>query len=133
MKLIFNKETGTILGAQAVGYDGVDKRMDVIAAAMRGKMTVSDLTELELSYAPPFSSAKDPVNIAGYTAENIMNGTTKIFHFDEVDSLPRDGSVTLLDIRTVMEYENGAIDGAINIPLDELRNRLDEIEKNKPV
>lgn len=133
IKLIFSKDNGKILGAQIVGYEGVDKRLDVFATAIRGNMTIYDLTELELAYAPPFSSAKDPVNMAGYVAENILTGKTKIFHFDEVDKLPRDGSVTLLDIRSDMEYENGSIDGFINITVDELRNNLHKLDKSKPV
>jgi CoA-disulfide reductase len=133
VKLLFNKENGKILGAQIVGYDGVDKRLDVIATAMRANMTVFDLTKLELSYAPPFSSAKDPVNMAGFVAENILTGKVKLTHWHEVNDLPKDGSVTLLDVRTVMEYENGHMDGFINIPLDELRNHLSELDQSKPV
>lgn len=133
IKLIFEKNHGKILGAQIVGYEGVDKRLDVLATAIRANMTVLDLTELELAYAPPFSSAKDPVNMAGYVAENILTGKTKIFHFDEVDKLPKDGSVTLLDIRTDMEYEYGSIDGFMNITVDELRTNLHKLDKSKPV
>ncbi len=133
VKLLFEKPTGRILGAQIVGYDGVDKRIDVIATAMRAGLTVFDLTKLELAYAPPFSSAKDPVNMAGFVAENILTGKVKAVHWHDVATLPRDGSVTLLDVRTVPEYENGHIDGFINIPLDELRERLGELDKNKPV
>ncbi|ROR30629.1 CoA-disulfide reductase [Mobilisporobacter senegalensis] len=133
IKLIFHKDNGKILGAQIVGYEGVDKRLDVLATAIRANMTVYDLTELELAYAPPFSSAKDPVNMAGYVAENILTGKTRIFHFDEVDKLPRDGSVTLLDIRSDMEYENGSIDGFMNITVDELRKNLHRLDKSKPV
>ncbi len=133
IKIIFTKDTGKLLGAQVVGFDGVDKRLDVIATAIRAGMTIYDLTKLELSYAPPFSSAKDPVNMAGFVAENILTGKTKVFHWDAVNSLPRDGSVTLLDIRTKVEYENGTIDGFINIPVDELRANLDKLDKTKPV
>ena len=133
VKLIFEKGSGKIIGAQIVGYDGVEKRLDVIATAMRAGMTIFDLTELELSYAPPFSSAKDPVNMAGFVAENIMTGKTKVFHWNEVDKLPRDGSVNLLDIRTRMEYDNGTLDGFMNIPVDELRQNLDRLDKTKPV
>lgn len=133
IKLIFDKETGKVLGAQAVGYEGVDKRIDVLATAIRAGMTIYDLTRLELAYAPPFSSAKDPVNMAGFTAENIMTGKTKIFHWNQVNELPRDGSMILLDIRTNIEYENGTIDGFINIPVDELRQNLYKLDKKKPI
>jgi len=133
MKLIFNKEDGKVYGAQIVGYEGVDKRIDVIATAMRAGMTVFDLTKLELAYAPPFSSAKDPVNMAGFTAENILTGKVKPFHWNQVADLPRDNSVTLLDVRTKMECDNGIIDGFVNIPVDDLRGRLNELDKSKPV
>lgn len=133
VKTLFEKETGKILGVQIVGYDGADKRCDVFATAIRAGMTAYDLTRLELCYAPPFGSAKDPVNMAGYVIENILTGKVKIFHWHDVQNLPRDGSVTLLDTRTPIEYENGHIDGFINIPLDALRQRIDELDKTKPV
>lgn len=133
VKTIFEKNTGKILGAQIVGYDGADKRCDVFATAIRFGATASDLTRLELCYAPPYSSAKDPVNMAGFTIENILKGRVKNFHWDEVAGLPRDGSITLLDSRTKVEYDNGHIEGFVNIPLDEIRNRLYEIDKTKPV
>jgi len=132
IKLLFAKKDGKILGAQIVGYDGVDKRLDVIATAIRAGMTVYDLQELELAYAPPFSSAKDPVNVAGYVASNILKGDCSVFHWDEIASIDRERSV-LLDVRTKMEYDIGTIEGAVNIPLDELRDRLDEIPKDKDV
>lgn len=132
IKIIFDKDSGKLLGAQIVGYDGVDKRIDVLATAIRAKMTVYDLTKLELAYAPPYSSAKDPVNMAGFAAENILTGKVKVFHWDELDNLPKN-EVTLLDVRTKEEYENGKIEGFINIPLDELRNNLDKLNKNKKV
>jgi len=132
VKIIFEKDTGKLLGAQVVGYEGADKRIDVFATAMYSVLTIYDLTKLELAYAPPFSSAKDPVNMAGFVAENILEGKTKTFHWDEVADLPRDGSVNLLDIRTKAEYENGYIDGFINIPVDSLRDNLDKIDKTKP-
>jgi NADPH-dependent 2,4-dienoyl-CoA reductase/sulfur reductase-like enzyme/rhodanese-related sulfurtransferase len=131
IKTIFDKETGKILGAQITGYDGADKRCDVIAAAIRAGMTAYDLTKLELCYAPPYSSAKDPVNMAGFVIENILTGKVKNFHWHEIAALPRNGSVTLLDIRTTLEYENGHIDGFINIPLDDLRSRMSELDKSK--
>lgn len=133
VKIIFQKKDGKLLGAQVVGFDGADKRLDVLATAVRAGMTVYDLTQLELAYAPPYSSAKDPVNMAGFTAENILTGKVKVFHWNQLDSLPRDQSVTLLDIRTQLEYENGTIDGFRNISLDELRNHLEELDKSKPV
>ena len=133
IKILFDKSTGTILGAQIIGYDGVDKRMDVLATAIRAKMTGFDLTELELCYAPPYGSAKDPVNMAGFVIENILTDKVKQYNWDDVASLPRDGSVTLLDTRTELEYANGHIDGYINIPLDSLRTRLHELDLNKPI
>ena len=133
MKVLYEKKTGRLLGAQLIGYDGVDKRCDVLAVAIRAGMTASDLTELELCYAPPFGSAKDPVNYAGYAIENVRTGKIKAFHWDEVASLPRDGSVTLLDVRTPAERENGAIEGFIGIPVDELREHISELDPKKPV
>lgn len=133
VKTIYEKESGKILGAQIVGYEGSDKRCDVFATAIRAGMTAFDLTRLELCYAPPYGSAKDPVNMAGYVIENILTNKVKIFHWHDVNSLPRDGSVTLLDIRTANEYNRGHINGFINIPLDSLRSRLTEIDKTKPV
>ena len=133
IKLLFEKGTGRILGAQAVGYDGTDKRVDVLATAIRAKMTAYDLTKLELCYAPPYGSAKDPVNMAGFAIENLLQGLVRNFHWHDVAGLPRDGSVQLLDTRTPLEYENGHIEGFKNIPLDALRGRLDELDKNKPV
>lgn len=133
IKAIWDKESLKILGAQIVGYDGVDKRMDVLATAIRFGAKITDLTNLELCYAPPYGSAKDPVNMLGYVAENIVTGKIKQFFWDEVDRLPRDGSVTLLDVRTKTEVSRGKIDGFIHIPLDSLREHLDEIPKDKPV
>ncbi len=133
IKIIFAKDDGKLLGAQIVGRDGVDKRIDVFATAIRAGMTVYDLTELELAYAPPFSSAKDPVNMAGFVAENILKGNVKNFHWHDVADLPKDGSVTLLDIRSEGEYNRGTIDDFKNIPVDSIRDRLDEIDKSKPV
>lgn len=133
IKVVFEKASGKVLGAQIVGYDGVDKRIDVFATAITAGMTGSDLMDLDLAYAPPYSSAKDPVNMAGFMIDNIMRGVVKQFHWDEVDALPRDGSVVLLDTRTPGEYGRGCADQFVNIPVDELRERLDEIEKGKPV
>ena len=133
MKVIFEKETYRLLGAQIVGYEGVDKRIDVLATAIHAGMKAPELKELDLAYAPPYSSAKDPVNMAGYMAENIADGILKQWYLKDIDSLPMDGSVTLLDVRTAGEYSRGHLDGFKNIPVDELRGHLDEIEKDKPV
>lgn len=133
IKALWDKKTLKILGAQIVGFDGVDKRMDVIAAAIRFGAKITDLTNLELCYAPPFGSAKDPVNMLGFVAENITTGKVKQFFWHDVERLPRDGSVTLIDVRTVTEVSRGKIDGFINIPLDSLRERIGEIPKDKPV
>ena len=133
MKVVFEKETWRLVGAQIVGYEGVDKRIDVLATAIHAGMKATELKDLDLAYAPPYSSAKDPVNMAGFMIDNISKGTLKQWHLEEVDLLPRDGSVTLLDVRTIREYGNGHIEGFKNIPVDELRERLDEIEKDKPV
>lgn len=133
MKVVYEKETLKLLGAQIVGYDGVDKRIDVLATAICAGMKANELKDLDLAYAPPYSSAKDPVNMAGFMIENIANGLVKQFHWDEVADLPRDGSVTLLDTRTANEYAHGHADGFINIPVDELRERLSEIDRTKPL
>jgi len=132
IKLLFEKTDGTILGAQIVGYDGVDKRIDVIATAIRAGMTVFDLQELELSYAPPFSSAKDPVNIAGFVASNLLKGDVSIYHWDEIGDLDRTRAL-LLDVRTKAEFSLGTINGAVNIPLDELRERIEELPADKSI
>ena len=133
MKVLYEKKTGRLLGAQLVGCDGVDKRCDVLATAIRAGMTAFDLTELELCYAPPFGSAKDPVNYAGFAIENVLTGKVKTFHWHDVAALPRDGSVTLLDVRTPTERAGGAIEGFQGIPLDELRQRVGELDPGKPV
>ncbi len=133
VKLLWEKGTLKLIGAQIVGFDGADKRMDVLATAIRFGAKVTDLTELELCYAPPFGSAKDPVNMAGFVAENVVSGKLKQFFWHDVASLPRDGSVTLLDVRTDTERSRGAIDGFMHIPLDSLREHLSEIPKGKPV
>ena len=133
IKVLWEKESGRLLGAQIVGFDGVDKRMDVLSAAMRFGAGITDLTELELSYAPPFSSAKDPANYLGFIGENVRAGRLQQFYWHDVDALPRDGSVTLLDVRTKTEAAADAIDGFLNIPLDALREHLDALPKDKPV
>lgn len=131
LKLIFG-EDGRVLGAQGIGYEGVDKRIDVIATVIRMKGTVEDLAELELSYAPPFSSAKDPVNMAGFVAQNVISGRSHLITWDEVEKLSKE-EYLLLDVRSELEYRNGHIDGAVNIPLDSLRERLKELPKDKKI
>ena len=133
LKVLFEKDTYRLLGAQIVGFDGVDKRIDVLATAIRAGIKAYELTELDLAYAPPYSSTKDPVNMVGYIIENIKNGIVKQWYYEEDEKLPRDGSITLLDTRTPMEYRMGHAKGFINIPVDELRERIDELDKSKPV
>ena len=132
IKTLFDPDTGRILGAQIVGSDGADKRCDVIATAIRFGATAFDLAKLELCYAPPFNSAKDPVNMAGFVIENLLTKKANTFHWHDIDDKDLDG-VTLLDVRTEKEFENGTIPGFINIPLDELRKRINEIDPGKPV
>ncbi len=133
VKAIWDRKSLKLIGAQLVGFDGVDKRTDILAAAIRFGAKITDLAGLELCYAPPFGSAKDPVNMLGFTAENIISGKIKQFFWNDVENLPRDGSVTLLDVRTAAEVGRGKIDGSVNIPLDSLRERMGEIPQGKPV
>lgn len=133
VKALWDKQTLRLIGAQITGFDGVDKRMDVLASAIRFGAKVTDLAELELCYAPPFGSAKDPVNMLGFVAENVVSGKVKQFFWHDVEALPRDGSVTLLDVRTDAERANGRIEGFSHIPLNSLRERLEEIPRGKPV
>lgn len=133
MKVVFDKQTDSILGAQIVGYDGVDKRIDVIAAAIRGKIKASALSELELAYAPPYSSAKDPVNMAGFMIENILTGKVKQFSYNDLNSVQSDENAFLLDARTPSEYAGGCAEGFVNIPVDEIRKRISEIPKSKKI
>ncbi|MCE5273733.1 MAG: FAD-dependent oxidoreductase [Deltaproteobacteria bacterium] len=131
IKLLFSPGNGRILGCQIIGKDGVDKRIDIMATAIRAGMTVSDLEELELAYAPPYSSAKDPVNIAGYVAANIINGDMEVTHWDEMGELDHDKHV-LIDLRNADELAiSGKIEGALHIPLHELRDRLGELDREK--
>ena len=130
LKLIFNKE-GDILGAQAIGYKGVDKRIDIIATAIKGNLKVWDLQEVEVAYAPPYNSAKDPVNIAGYAAENMINGEHETFRYFEIDELLQDSNYQLLDVRTKMENRLGTIKDSINIDVNELRDNLDSLNRDK--
>lgn len=131
-KITFNPEDGTLYGAQCVGHEGVDKRIDQLAIIIKHKGTIYDLISLEQAYAPPFSSAKDPIAIAGYTAANIISGKMPVIYWREIDSLDR-SKVQIIDTRTPAEFELGTISGAVNIPVDDIRERLNEIDKNKPV
>ena len=133
MKVLFERPSGRLLGAQIVGGDGVDKRIDVLAVAIRAGLSGTDLKDLELAYAPPYSSAKDPVNMAGYMIEDVLTGKVAQIDPAGVDGLPRDGSVTLLDVRTPQEYARGHAQGFVNIPLDGLRERLAELDAGRPV
>lgn len=133
MKVVFEKGTCRLLGAQIVGYEGVDKRIDVLAASIHAGLDAIGLKDLELAYAPPYSSAKDPVNMAGFMIENISQGTLRQFHLEDVPGLLQDDSVTRLDVRTAGEYARGHIEGFSNIPVDELRERLSEIALERPV
>ncbi|MCX7883164.1 MAG: CoA-disulfide reductase [Brevinematales bacterium] len=132
LKLLFSPTDGKILGAQAVGYDGVDKRVDVLAMALLKEATIYDLTDWDHAYAPPFSSAKDPVNMVGFMAENVLSGLVKTIDYKTMEKLKGDG-VFLLDVRTPQEFASGAIPGAVNIPVDHLRERLSEIPRNKKI
>lgn len=132
IKVLFEKKSFRILGSQIIGYEGVDKRIDVIATAMNAGIKATELKELELSYAPPYSSAKDPVNMAGFMIDNIANGTLKQWFISDLEKLSKN-SCTLLDTRTAGEYGRGHIEGFKNIPVDELRERLSEIDSEKPV
>ena len=131
-KLLFEVPTGRILGAQAIGKGDVTKRIDIIATAIKFAGTVYDLKDLELSYAPPFSTAKDIVNYAGYIGSNLLNGDYKQVNVDKVRELVENNNI-IIDVREVHEFEKGHIKGAINIPLSQLRNRIDEIPKDKPI
>ena len=133
MKVVFEKQTFRLLGAQIAGGEGVDKRIDVLAVALHAGMRADELKDLDLAYAPPYSSAKDPVNMAGFMVENLKRGLVRQWRWDEEPSLARDGSITLLDVRTAAEYERGHIDGFRNIPVDELRERLGELDRDKPL
>ncbi len=133
MKVLFEKETYRLLGAQIVGREGVDKRIDVLATAIHAGMKATDLKDLDLVYAPPYSSAKDPVNMAGFMIDNIASGTLKQWHVEELPMLLQRRDVTLLDTRTRREYAMGHIDGFVNIPVDELRERIGEVPSNVPV
>jgi NADPH-dependent 2,4-dienoyl-CoA reductase/sulfur reductase-like enzyme/rhodanese-related sulfurtransferase len=131
LKMIFDAKTGEILGAQGVGIEGVDKRIDVIATAIRGGITAPELADLELAYAPPFGSAKDPINMLGYVAENMMSGLLETAQWSQIDEF-EDRGFQLVDVRTSSEYAAGSIPGAMSMPVDEIRNRVAELT-NKDV
>lgn len=133
MKVVFEKETYRLLGAQIVGYEGVDKRIDVLSTAIHAGMTATQLKDLDLAYAPPYSSAKDPVNMAGFMIDNIARGILKQWFLEDVPDVCKKDNVTLLDVRTKAEYSRGHMEGFKNIPVDELREKLEEIEKDSPV
>ncbi len=132
VKIMFSPEGGTLYGAEIVGKVGVDKRIDVLATAIRMGLTVFDLEELELAYAPPYSSAKDPVNMAGFAAANILKGDVRVMHWGELDSLAKD-SYVLLDVRMDEKCQQGHVDGTLHIPLDSLRERLNELPRDKQI
>ncbi len=134
VKVLWERSTQRLLGAQIVGYEGVDKRIDVLATALRFKTPITQLVQLELAYAPPFGTAKDVINYVGMVADNVTSGRLQQFFWDEVDALPRDGSCTLLDVRTLPERNYGYIEGFKHLPLDELRARAaQELPLDKPV
>lgn len=133
MKILYEKKTLRLLGAQIVGADGVDKRIDVLATALFAGLSADELQHLDLAYAPPYSSAKDPVNMAGFIIDNIENGIVKQFHYEDIEALRKRDDVTLLDTRTPMEYARGHADRFIHIPVDNLRERLCELDPEKPV
>lgn len=133
LKLLYEKKSLKILGAQIYGSDGVDKRIDVLATAIRAGLKADELKDLDLAYAPPYSSAKDPVNMAGFIAENIENGIVKQFYYEDIPALTNKDGITLLDARTAGEYVRGHAEGFINIPLDSLRERLSELDIKKDI
>ena len=131
VKTIFDKKTGRILGAQIIGETGVDKRIDVLASAIQADKDAQFLTNLDLAYAPPFSSAKDPVNMAGYVIENIQRSLVKQHHWHDISSVMKDKQAVLIDVRTREEFETAHIKGAVNIPLNDLRDNIDKLDKEK--
>ncbi|MCA9081803.1 MAG: CoA-disulfide reductase, partial [Planctomycetaceae bacterium] len=133
LKLLFDRTTGRILGAQGIGGNGVDKRIDVLAVAIQAGMKVYDLEEMELAYAPQFGSAKDPVNMLGFVASGMLRGDHPQITMADYLALPESERGTLVDVRTPTEFTNGALPGAVNIPVDELRQRLGELPQGSPV
>ena len=132
MKVIFDREADRLLGAQIIGYEGVDKAIDVIATAIYAGVRASALKELDLAYAPPYSSAKSPVNMAGFMIENLEKGLIRQYFYEDIENLPKDGSISMIDVRTPGEYAAGHIEGFVNIPVDEIRDRMGEIDPGKP-
>lgn len=133
LKVLYEKETLRLLGSQVIGNEGVDKRIDVIATAIKASLKAVDLKDLELAYAPPFSQAKDPVNLAGFIIDNIENNLVKQFYYEDIEKLYHDSNVILLDTRTDLEYSRGHAEGFIHIPLDDLRKRINELDINKRI
>jgi rhodanese-related sulfurtransferase len=131
IQIAFSPRDGRLLSAQIAGYDGVDKRLDILSSYIKQQKTIYDLIEFEHAYAPPYSSAKDPVNMAGFVAENILLDRLRIFYWNETSNI-KPGDI-LIDVRRIDEFSNGKIPGAINLPLDELRNRLDEIPADRTI
>lgn len=131
IQLAFSPEDGQLFGAQVVGFEGVDKRIDILSSVIKRGSSIDELTEFEHAYAPPYSSAKDPVNMAGYVAENILQQRLKVFYWNEIDNLPTDS--LLLDVRTVAEFTAGHIDGAVNIPVDSIREQLSSLPTDKKI
>lgn len=131
MKILFSPTDGRLFGAQIVGKDGVDKRIEMLAQVVRNGGNITDLTAIEQAYAPPYSSAKDPVNMAGFVADNILTGKVQLIHWREIEHLPE--STLLLDVRTDAEFRRGTIPGAVNIPVDELRERMDELSEDRDI
>ena len=131
IQLAFSPTGGKILGAQVAGHEGVDKRLDVLSNIIQHGGTVADLTDFEHAYAPPYSSAKDPVNMAGYVAENIMMNRLNIFYWNQAEKLSEEN--TIVDVRTPEEYGKGSITNAINIPIDDLRSRMNELPKGEKI
>lgn len=130
MKVLFTPDDGRILGGQVVGYDGVDKRIDVLAVAVRASLTVWDLAELELAYAPPYGSAKDPINMAGFQGSNLLDGTIELWYPEDWGQMPEDA--VLLDVRTLRENQSCALPGSVNIPVQQLRERIGELDPSRP-
>ena len=133
LKVLYEKESLRLLGAQVIGYDGVDKRIDVIATAIKSNLKAVDLKDLELAYAPPFSQAKDPINLAGFIIDNIENNLVKQFYYEDIEKLRQDPNAILLDTRTNLEYSRGHAEGFIHIPLDDLRKRINELDVKKRI
>jgi rhodanese-related sulfurtransferase len=131
IQIAFSTKTGQLFSAQIAGYDGVDKRIDILSTIIKRKGTIDEMIEFEHAYAPPYSSAKDPVNMAGFVAENIILDRLRIFYWNELSAITADD--LLIDVRTAEEFENEKIPNAINIPIDEFRDRLGELPKNKRI